>query len=178
MKTVTVASVLSLGALGIAACATTPPVDDPPGGQSGLEIRHSGRSVSGSSFECKGTWPSKLTPCAYAWPSQPQTLATSDRPGLIELALRRIPIPVDGGASTVFIDLSFGKDDRIVRATAHEITTQAGTLRVVESSEATGGWIAPYVAGRTPDERNAGRFSIDFPFGSIRGTYDTAPPSP
>lgn len=176
MQTVVVASALALGALGIAACATTPPVGDPPPGRSGLEIRHTGTPVSGSSFECTGTWPSDLTPCAYRWSSQPQTLATSDQPGLVELALRRVPIPVDGGASTVFIDLRFGLDDRIGRATAHEITTQAGTLHVVDTSEATGGWIDPYVAGRTADARNAGRFSIRFAWGSISGTYDTAPP--
>jgi hypothetical protein len=176
MQTVIVASALSLGALGIAACATDPAAGDPPAGRSGLQIRHSGTPVSGSLFQCTGTWPSSLTPCSVPWSSQPQTLATSDRPGLVELALRRIPIPVDGGASTVFIDLRFGNDDRIVSATAHETTTQAGTLRVVETSEATGGWIDPYVAGRTADVRNAGQFSLTFAWGSISGTYDTASP--
>lgn len=176
MQIAIIASALSLGALGIAACATTPPAGDPPARVYHLKIRHSGTPVSGSSFQCTGTWPSKLTPCAYAWPSQPQTLATSDRPGLVELALRRIPIPVDGGASTVFIDLRFGNDDRIVDVTAHEITIQAGTLRTVESSDPISGWIDPYVAGRTAAARNAGQFSLTFGFGSISGTYDTTSP--
>ncbi len=176
MQTVIVASALSLGALGIAACATTPPAGDPSARVYHMPIRHSGTPVSGSSFQCTGTWPSNLTPCAYPWPSQPQTLATSKGPGLVELALRRIPIPVDGGATTVFIDLRFGNDDRIVDATAHEVTTQPATLRVTESSDPIGGWLDPYVASRTAAGRNAGHFSLTFAWGSISGTYDTASP--
>lgn len=177
MQSIIVACALAAGAFVIAAHPATASAADPlAANRSRLEIRPSSGPVSGSSFQCTGTWPSALTPCTYPWNSQPQTLATSDGPHVIELVLRRVPIPVDGGASMVYIDLRFAAHDRIIQATAHETTTQAGTLHTVETSQATGGWIAPSVVGRTEDARNAGEFSISFAWGTITGTYDTGSP--
>jgi hypothetical protein len=176
MQSIIVACAVSAGALVTAAWPAPASAAEPPTARSTLEIRPFPGPVSGSSFQCAGTWPSALTPCTYPWNSQPQTLAVDNGPHIVELVLRRVPIPVDGGASMVYIDLRFAGHDRIVRATAHETTTQAGPLRVVETSEATGGWIAPSVVGGTADARNAGEFSISFPWGTISGTYDTGSP--
>ena len=60
-------------------------------------------------------------------------------------------------------------------ASGQETTTSPGTLRVIETSEATSGFVDPSVMGRTPDVRNAGKFSLTFDWGTISGTYDTAP---
>lgn len=176
MQSVIVACALAAGAFVIAAHPATASAADPLAARSRLEIRPSSGAISGSSFQCAGTWPSALTPCTYPWNSQPQTLAVDNGPHVVELVLRRVPIPVDGGASMVYIDLRFAAHDRLVQATAHETTTQAGTLRVVETSDAIDGWIAPSVVGRTADARNAGEFSLSFPWGTISGTYDTGSP--
>src|SRR4051794_7935461 len=103
-------SVLSVSLVGLVACATAPPEPSPPSGpldppvaQDDLEIRHTRPSVAGNQFECTGTWPSALTPCNYAWTSQPQTTAITDGSGTVRLALHRVPIPIDGGASIVYI---------------------------------------------------------------------------
>ena len=170
MQKLLTVSALSAGVLGLVACATTPPT-----GQSELELRHSGGQLTGSSFQCTGTWPSVLTPCGYTWSSKPVTLAISDGTGVVQLALMRSPIPVDGGASAVDIDLTLGADG-LLGATAQESTTRPPLGQVVESSKPTAGWIDPVVIGATSDARNAGRFSLTFAWGSISGTYDTAPP--
>ena len=142
-------------------------------GPSELEIRHTGPHVSGNSFQCTGTWPSPQTPCGYAWSSQPQTLATSDGTAAIRLVLRRVPIPVDGGASTVYIDLSFDANGKPT-AIAQESTTRPPLAQVVESSKPISGWIDPVAMSATTDARNAGAFSLTFAWGTISGTYDTA----
>jgi len=165
---------LGLAALGLGAvgCAGSP--STPPTGQTDVEVRHTAPTVNGNSFECTGTWPSDLTPCGYAWSSQPATMALSPSPDMVELVLERHPIPVDGGASMVYLKLAFAGDGTI-NASATENTTSPGTPRVIETSEATSGFVDPAVMGRTPDVRNAGKFSLSFAWGSISGTYDTAP---
>src|SRR5689334_4044409 len=130
----------SLGALGLGlgACASSP---SEPAGETDVEIRHTGAVVSGSEFTCTGTWPSVNTPCGYAWTSQPatQALATSE-PDAIELVLGRTPIPVDGGASTVYLKLRFAAGG-MVSASAQETTTVAlGAPRTIETSSATAGF--------------------------------------
>jgi hypothetical protein len=181
MQTLPTISVFSLGVLGLVACATTPsgtpssgPPDPPPTGQMDLEIRHTGAAVAGSSFQCTGTWPSALTPCGYAWSSQPQTLATTDSSGQVRLVLRRSPMPVDGGASTVYIDLSFDSSGT-VGATAEELTTEPPRGLLVESSKPISGWIDPVAMSASVDARQAGKFLLTFKWGTISGTYDTAP---
>lgn len=144
-------------------------------GQSELEVRHTTPHVSGSSFQCTGTWPSDLTPCGYTWTSQPYTSASSPDPGTVDLSIGRIPIPVDGGASGVSIELMIGADGQIVSATAKESTSSPPTGKIVESSDAVGGWVDPDAVSAAPDARNSGAFSLTFPFGTISGTYDTAP---
>jgi hypothetical protein len=156
-----------LAALALIGCTTTP-------GQSELEIRHTGPQVSGSSFQCTGTWPSDLTPCEYRWTSQPYTSATSQDPGIVVLSLGRIPIPVDGGGSGVSIELTVGADGQMVSATAKESTSTPPTGKIIESSNATGGWVDPDAISATPEGRNSGAFSLTFSFGTISGTYDTA----
>ncbi len=180
MQTLPTISVFSVGVLGLVACATTPSgtpssgPPDPPTGEVGLEIRHSGAPVAGSSFQCTGNWPSALTPCGYAWSSQPQTVATSDGAGKVRLVLRRSPMPVDGGASTVTIDLSFDASGKPT-ATAQESTTRPPLAREVETSKPISGWIDPVAMSAATDARQAGTFSLTFEWGTISGTYDTAP---
>jgi hypothetical protein len=162
---------VSLGALGLVGCASMPP---PPTGSGDLEVRHTAPVVMGNAFQCSGMWPSDLTPCGYAWASQPATQAISGTSSdMVELLLHRTPIPVDGGASMVYLKLKFAGDGT-TSASAEEMTTAAGTVRVIEMSAATSGFVDPAIMGRTPDVRNAGKFSLTFPWGSISGTYDTA----
>src|SRR4051812_14034468 len=148
MQTLPTISIFSIGVLGLVACATTPSgtpssgPPDPPTGEVDLEIRHSSPSVAGSSFQCTGTWPSAQTPCGYSWTSQPQTLATSDGAGKVRLVLRRSPMPVDGGASPVYIDLSFAPSGT-VGAPAEESTPRPPLARMVETSKPLSGWIDP-----------------------------------
>jgi hypothetical protein len=139
-----------------------------------LEIRHSGAAVAGSSFQCTGTWPSALTPCGYGWASQPQTVAISEAPGKVRLVLRRSPMPVDGGASIVTIDLSFDASGKPT-ATAQETTSRPPLGKETETSTPIAGWIDPIAMSAVADQRQAGTFSLTFAWGSISGTYDTAP---
>lgn len=167
----------SLGALGLGlgACMSSPSDStEPPPGGNGIEMRHTEPLVVGSQFTCTGTWPSQWTPCGYPWSSQPATAAVAmDIPNAIKLVLQRRPIPVDGGASNVYLKLKFA-DDGTISASAQEETTSPGAVRVVETSTATSGFVDPTVTGRTPEVRNAGKFSLTFTWGSISGTYDTA----
>jgi hypothetical protein len=164
---------LSVLSLGLGACMSSP--SDPPAGETDLEIRHTGAVVNGSEFTCTGAWPSVNTPCGYSWTSQPATQALStSEPDAIELVFGRTPIPVDGGASTVYLKLRFATAG-MVNASAREATTAAlGAPRTIETSSAIAGFVDPAVMGRTPQDRNAGKFSLTFPWGSISGTYDTA----
>jgi hypothetical protein len=180
MQTLPTISVFSAGVLGLMACAASPSgppssgPPDPPTGQVDLEIRHSGAAVAGSSFQCTGSWPSPLTPCGYSWTSQPTTLATSDGDGKVRLVLRRSPMPVDGGASTVYIDLSFAPGGTVA-ATAEESTTRPPLGQMVEASKPLSGWIDPIAMSAAADARQAGAFSLTFAWGTISGTYDTGP---
>jgi hypothetical protein len=172
-------SVLSVSVLGLVACATTP-TEPPPGGpldppvaEVDLEIRHSGAAVAGNSFQCTGTWPSAMTPCNYGWTSQPQTAAFTDGSGTVRLTLRRVPIPVDGGASMVYIDLRFDASGKLA-ASAQEVTSRP-VVAQAETSKPISGWIDPVAMSDNPAARNAGAFSLTFAWGTISGTYDTAP---
>ncbi|HEX3483151.1 MAG TPA: hypothetical protein VHT91_49410 [Kofleriaceae bacterium] len=175
MQTLPTISILSLGVLGLVACATTPSSAPPdPTGDTDIEIRHTGAAVTGSSFQCTGTWPSALTPCGYSWSSQPQTLAISEGSAKLRLVLRRSPMPVDGGASTVFIDLMFDATGTPTAA-AQESTTRAPLGTGIETSKPISGWIDPIAMSAAADARQAGTFSLTFEWGTISGTYDTAP---
>jgi hypothetical protein len=138
-----------------------------------VEVRHAKPSVVGNQFNCAGTWPSQLTPCAYSWASDPVTDARDDG-DIVHLTFARVPIPIDGGASMVTVDLHVA-GDAVIAAKASEATSMPGTVRQIESSEAIAGWIDPTVSGSAPGARNAGAFSLTFTWGSISGTYDTQP---
>jgi hypothetical protein len=170
MPTIRLPSAVSLvvAALPLASACTGSSSSD-----SALEVRHTNPAVIGNQFHCTGTWPSQLTPCAYSWSSSPITDARDDG-DIVHLTFARTPIPIDGGASLVTVDLHFA-GDAVIAAKASESTTMAGTARQVESSEAIGGWIDPMVGSSAPGARNAGAFSLTFTWGSISGTYDTAP---
>ena len=75
-------------------------------------------------------------------------------------------------------DSSRSTSSTTVAIPAHSLAAEDGKRgsRSIETSEATGGWSAPFVASRTAEGRNAGQFSITFAWGSISGTYDTATP--
>ena len=179
MQTLPTISVLSMGVFGLMACTNAPSgppssgPPDPPTAETDLEIRHSGAAVTGSSFQCTGTWPSAQTPCGYTWSSKPQTVAVSEGSAKLRLVLRRSPMPVDGGASTVFIDLRFDPSGKPT-ATAQESTTRAPLATVVETSTPISGWIDPTAMSAATDARQAGTFSLTFEWGTISGTYDTA----
>jgi hypothetical protein len=142
-------------------------------GQSELEIRHSHPHVTENSFQCTGTWPSYLTPCGYTWTSQPYTFASSQNPGTVVLSFGRTPMPIDGGASGVSLELMVGADGQMVSATAEESTDSGLAGKIIESSHATGGWVDPDAVSATPEGHNSGAFSLTFPFGTISGTYAT-----
>jgi hypothetical protein len=181
MQVLPTISVLSVSLAGLVSCATAPPEPSPPSGpldppvaQDDLEIRHTRPTVAGNLFECTGTWPSAMTPCDYGWASQPQTAAFTDGSGTVRLALRRVPIPIDGGASIVYIDLRFDASGKPL-ASAQEMTTRALPGKDSENSKPISGWIDPVAMSDDPAARNAGAFMLTFTWGSITGTYDTAP---
>ena len=73
------------------------------------------------------------------------------------------------------VELTVDANGQIVNATAKESTSSPPTRKIVESSNATSGWVDPDVVAGTVHGRNAGVFSLTFPFGTISGTYDTGP---
>ncbi len=162
-----IVSSMWLGAIGFTGCASEP---------AGIEVRHSGGHVRGSSFQCTGTWPSSATPCQTPWESQPHTFAASVSSDVIGLTLGRVPVPIDGGASEVVIELTAGASG-LLGATAKE-RTSTPVPRMTETSDASSGWIDPDAVSATADARNAGAFSLTFPWGTISGTYDTLSESP
>jgi hypothetical protein len=167
-------SFLTFGLL-LGACSSDMSGPDPTNGPSAIEMRQAtGDVVNGSSFTCTGTWPSAWTPCSYDWTSTPATDAYDVSAQLVRLNLGRHPIPVDGGASTVYIELSFAAEGHVL-ASAAEFTTRAGNLQTLESSAPVSGWIAPTIVGQGAAMRNAGDFSLTFAWGSISGTYDSHP---
>jgi hypothetical protein len=141
-------------------------------GRNEIEVRTPPAAVTGNAFECTGTWPSDWTPCAYPWSSSPATYARHDSDGIVHLALERSPIPVDGGASTVYIDLDVSAAP--VTAIAWEEKTHPGDAAGVETSGPVSGWVQPDVVGVNAGDRTAGAFSLTFSWGSISGTYDAA----
>lgn len=159
----------------VSACTDPPP---PTIGDMPIELRNpSAAPVVGNSFECTGTWPRGGTPCAHAWPSKPFTTAYSTDPDVVTLGLILVPIPVDGGGAIVHIDLQFfgaGVERHLHAVTARSISTSGGFVPPTITSDAIGGWIEPVAVGETPDQRNAGRFFLDFGFGTFKGSYDTA----
>lgn len=153
-------SVLACSSIGLVTGCAASPADD----------------VTGSEFECTGTWPSERTPCDAALESTASTSAHSEGPGAVTLVLRRLPSARP--ESMVTIDLAFGVNGEL-SATAGETTVGGDFLpRVIETSEAISFSIEPVTVSRTPEGRNAGRFSIIFAWGSISGTYDTDAPAP
>jgi hypothetical protein len=153
-----------------AACTASPA----PGGPVALHSPPTG-PVDGNHFECTGQWPSSWTPCGYDWPSTPMTTADADEPGVVRLGLERTPIPTDGGASVVYIDLAFDADDHVTTTAWEHTTSRTGNGAPFETSDPVDGWVEPVVTSPDPNLRNAGRFSVTFAWGSIEGTYDTAP---
>ncbi|TMQ23774.1 MAG: hypothetical protein E6J90_09815 [Deltaproteobacteria bacterium] len=168
----------AIGALWLTGCADapTPPGDPsgnpPPPDKRDLDVHRTAAPVAGSAFQCTGTWPSSLTPCGYAWTSQPATSAYVDGT-VVHLSMHRTPIPVDGGASVIFVDLETNSAT-VVSAKAWESTTHFGTAQPLETSRPTSGWIDPFVTGATMGTRDAGQFSLSFVWGTISGTYDTS----
>ena len=166
-----------LSALGLAllSACTSDSTSSPPG-STAIELREPGAGpVDGTAFQCTGKWPSAWTPCNYPWASTPTTLMVAASADLVQLSFARRPIPVDGGATNVELDLHFSAA-QLVAANARAITSTAGPIVPVTTTDATGGWIEPVVASPTAGQRNAGRFSLSFPWGTISGSYDTAPP--
>jgi hypothetical protein len=132
--------------------------------------------VRGNEFECTGTWPSERTPCDAPVESTASTSARSDTRDVVTLTLRRLPSMRE--ESMVVIELAFGVKNEL-SATAHEVTVGGDILpRVIETSQALSLSLDPVTVSRTPEGRNAGRFSITFEWGSISGTYDTDAAAP
>ena len=155
-----------------AACTTTPP----PNPGSGITLLSpTSNPVNGSTFRCLGHWPSAMTPCeSPGTSSDAATFASDDQNGVVDLGLGRTPIPIDGGNSTVHVQLQFDADGQLSVA-AFEQTTQAGDVATIETSDVVSGWLQPETIGRSASERNAGRFDLAFSWGEILGSYDTRP---
>jgi hypothetical protein len=174
----------------VAACMdapeeTAPPPSDlpvpgtpqpvPPGG---------GPLINGSSFTCTGSWPSPYTPCQYPNSTRSVTTATGSD-GRVTLALSRDldpssldRVPVEAAGSTVYIDLDFNTPNGATLFSVREITLSSnGTFDIEETSTPISGWVGMIYTSRDPAGRNAGRFSLEFTWGSMAGTYDTDPPT-
>jgi hypothetical protein len=141
--------------------------------------------VNGSAFECTGDWPHSWNPCNY--PSSPEAATfASGSDGIVTLRLGRklVPSPDEGyptcgGGSSVFLVLDFNTPDDTVLTSANEVTFSGiGDGSILETSDPISGTINPIVLSRDPEGRNAGKFSLTFAWGAIRGTYDTDPPAP
>jgi hypothetical protein len=133
--------------------------------------------VTGSEFACSGDWPSAVTPCNYPWTSRPVTRASDQSDGRVQMSLGRSPDPVDGGASSVVLVLQFGFQETI-GVFVYETTTRPDLQPPTETSEPVSGWIEPDVVGHNAAQRNAGRLSLSFAWGSISGSYDTDDTAP
>lgn len=144
-------------------------------GAGAIAVRHDDPLVTATQFTCTGQWPSTMTPCVYPWQSQPDATAHTSDDGHLRIDLDRTPIPTDGGASVVELELVFDGNGAVVAATATESTTRPGDVRVIETSAAVGGWISAPHASPDPSVAQDGAFSVDFGWGSIAGTYVTAP---
>ena len=164
----------SLPILAFAAAAAIPACTDP--GSSPIEVRTGDATVTGTSFVCTGSWPSAITPCQAPWDSVAAARAFVPATGGLEIALVRDPIPVDGGASVPSIALQLDPYGVVLGADAYEATTRAGDVQTVERSGSIGGYVLPVAVSTDPTQRNAGSFEIDFAWGTIEGTYDTATP--
>jgi hypothetical protein len=167
--------ILLAGAVFAAACTTT---SSPAPGPGITLLAPSNDPVNGNTFRCLGHWPSAMNPCTApggASASSATTFATDDQGGIVDLELSRTPIPIDGGNSTVHIQLTF---DAGLSVDAFEHTTRAGDVATIETSEVVSGWIQPEVLSDSAAARNAGRFDLAFSWGEIVGQYDTNPLQP
>jgi hypothetical protein len=134
-------------------------------------------NTMGSDFHCTGTWPHPWTPCDSPFPSRAATYSSTDG-YFVELLLHRVvtegPVPIEGGGSVVYIDIPVGPALDALTGAREVTTDSSGTGRVIETSTATSVLLEPIVTSATGD-REAGRFSVSFAWGSIFGTYDTEP---
>lgn len=154
--------------LPIAVLAVIPACDTSDGS---IEVRGDNPLVTGTEFTCTGQWPSSLTPCAYPWQSTANVWLSVDGTDHLRIELGRTPIPVDGGAAGVSIELVFAHGGGVVAAFAHESTTRGGDVATIESSDAVDGWISPEITSLDPTALQRGEFAIDFGWGSIAGGY-------
>ncbi len=159
--------VSTLVAFASGACASSPD-PTPEIGVRGT----SGAPVDGTAFTC--TPAAVRTPCGPTYEHQQSSIYVwSAVEDIVQVRLSRNS-DVEGGVTAV-LELQFGSEEQPI-VSAKEIL---GGI-AYEEQFPLDGWIEPVVTSRTPDGRNAGRFSLTFDWGTIRGTYDSAdaPPAP
>ncbi|MCE9575851.1 MAG: hypothetical protein K8W52_22060 [Deltaproteobacteria bacterium] len=151
----------------VAACTTT---------ATPLQVHRDQPDVDDTHFDCTGTWPGVANPCEAPWSAEPYALALDAGDGAIEVWLGRAPMTVDGGETKVRIDLELDGNGAIASATAIATTTPPALLGDIETTDAIGGSITPVEVSTAPGGRNAGTFELEFPWGTISGSYDTIVP--
>jgi len=154
-------------ALAFVACAATE-----SGGRVEVEALD-GAPMHGTSFTCTAHPDDVLTPCYEGARPLHGTASASPRPGVIVISLARSSNAADGGAVPLVIELRFpsGGGRPAASATQQFQFFEASPGR--QPLAALGGWIRPVAVSPTLAGRNAGRFSIDFEWGTVAGTYDT-----
>jgi hypothetical protein len=137
-----------------------------------IELRPAGDdTVTRSEFHCTGTWPAGLSPCEVVYGYDPVAMVHASAGSPVEIGLSSAVVDLAGDNVSVEIRLTT-EPGAPTKAVAHAIIVSRSETREVP---ALSGWIEPIVTG-TFGGRTAGRFSIDFEWGSISGDYDSCHP--
>lgn len=158
---------VSLCVLASAACASDPDAEL----GDGLQIRGGGAPVTATDFTCRASNARALTPCYDGGIRSRGVRSESPAPGVVKLRLGRSSNAADGGEVNLVLALQFSDSGRLIEATA----TQEAVFELAPPppEAALGGWLQPVATSPTATGRSAGRFSVDFGWGTVAGTYDT-----
>lgn len=155
-----------LYALALPACSTE---DE---GSGAIEVRETGGdAVTGTDLQCSAHDAEVLTPCYEGVTPVRGTGSWSAAPGVINVVLGRSSNASDDTAVQLVIELTFAAGGGLTASAKQEILSFPPSG---PPQRATGGWIQPSETADSLEGRNAGRFSIDFDWGTASGTYDTA----
>lgn len=136
-----------------------------------------GAPVHGTELSCSPVPSNVLTPCWLGSTPTRGTFAYSPQPGVLRMQLGLSTNAADAGEVSLQIDLDFGHGHgdrpRITARQAFQFSQMYG-VPDRDPLPALDGWVKPVEVSSTLAGRNAGRFSIDFEWGTVSGAYDSA----